>query len=182
MWCTCTLHPLKHSFICHNGQARSSSCMEVHELKLCWSGLLVVDQGEKMGYLLSLSHIASCSNTLKNLRADALSKASMLSNFKHQWNIMTQNRRWPEKFRIFLSPSKLSYHISRTWYSSLKEQKSENLKVAPPPYVPTFQLKKSFSRWFFELEVHFWTIYRDHVIPNIALGHVETSWNSCLIF
>lgn len=83
----------------------------------CWS------RWKKVGYLLSLSHIASCSNTLKNLRPDALSKASMLSNFKHQWNIMTQNRRWPEKFRIFLSPSKLSYHISRTWYRSQKTWK-----------------------------------------------------------
>lgn len=100
------------------------------QLKLCWNGLLVFDQGEKSG--LSL-HITSCSNTLKNLKANTLSKASMLSYFKLQWNIMTQNRRWPEKFRIFLSPSKLKHRISRTWYNSLKEQKSENLKALPPP-------------------------------------------------
>lgn len=63
---------------------------------VCHSGCAEMDglwfiKVKKVSYLLSLSHTASCSNTLKILRADFLSKASMLSYFKCQWNIMTQN-------------------------------------------------------------------------------------------
>lgn len=88
---------------------------------------------KKVGYHHSPLHIASCSNTLKRPRADALRKASMLSYFKYQWNITTQNRTWPEKPGTFLSPSKLRYHISITLHISLKEWKSGNLETTPMP-------------------------------------------------